>query len=50
MTPQDLSKFVAEQVARGKTPEAVAGMLGITPECMYRKMARNDEDHDDKKS
>lgn len=48
MTPKDLNKYVAEQVALGKTPEAVANMLGITPECMYRKMAKYDEDHEEK--
>ncbi len=49
MTQKDLNRFVTEQVALGKTPELVANMLGIPPEYMYRKMARDDEDHEEEK-
>ncbi len=43
MTAVELNKYVAERIAQGMTIEAIAGGLGITLECLYRKMAEDDE-------
>lgn len=44
MTTEELNKYVAEQFAKGVSMETIARSLGITLECLYRKMGKKDED------
>ena len=43
MTSQELNKYVAQKFAEGMSDKNIAGSLGMTVECMYRKMAKDDE-------
>lgn len=47
MTGKELSKFVNQRFAEGMTDAQIAGALGISVECMYRKMAERDESKED---
>lgn len=47
MTSQELNKYVAQKFAEGMTDRNIAGSLGMTVECMYRKMAQDDEPKED---
>ena len=50
MTTDELNRYVSEQFAQGRTEKQIAQQLGISLECMYRKMAKNDESKDEKKA
>ena len=43
MTTKELNAFVAKQHMKGMSDNAIAGSLGMTLECMYRAMAKDDE-------
>lgn len=43
MTTKELNAFVNQQHLRGMSDRAIAGSLGMTLECMYRAMAKEDE-------
>lgn len=49
MKTKDLNKYVAEQFAQGKTERQIAMSLGISVECMYRKMAADDDEKPERK-
>ena len=49
MTPKELNAFVNQQHLRGMSDRAIAGSLGMTLECMYRAMAKEDEADVDEK-
>ena len=44
MTPEELTKYVNEQFAKGLSMEAIAASLGVSVEYLYRKMAKHDDD------
>ena len=44
MNTKDLNKYVSEQFAQGKTERQIAMSLGISVECMYRRMAADDDE------
>lgn len=50
MTTKELNAFVAKQHMRGMSDNAIAGSLGMTLECMYRAMAKDDETGVDEES
>ena len=43
MTTKELNAFVNQQHLRGMSDKSIAGSLGMTLECMYRTMAKDDE-------
>ena len=49
MTTKELNAFVSQQHMKGMSDKSIAGSLGMTLECMYREMAKDDEAGVDKK-
>ena len=50
MTTKELNAFVNQQHLRGMSDKSIAGSLGMTLECMYRAMAKDDEAGVDEKT
>lgn len=48
MTAEEMSKYVAEQFAKGSSITMIARSLGVSEEYLFRKIAKTETDKEDR--